>query len=790
MTLTHVTSSARSGTSRWPRWPERFSCRVQVLAGLVAGALATTAYAQDTGIVRGAVTFTDGGAPVHSAVVLVVGPSLVTLTDENGAFEIPDVPAGTYEVLAQREHLTAARQTITVRAGDAVVVDFKLELTAIHEELTVTATAGGQTTAFEAFNAISTLDSFDLVTNAQGSLGEALQHLPGVANRSFGPGASRPIIRGFDGDRVLLMEDGIRSGDLSSQSGDHGVTIDPNGLERVEIVRGPATLLYGSNAVGGVVNAITPHESQRDSQILGTQGQFGADTGSANAQVGTNASVQHATGRVLVWAGGGTRRSGDYATPDGTIPNSATRLSSGRAGIGYLGDRLFASGGVQLEDSRHGVPFAGVFHGDAGDGAAAGEAVEDDETVRVNLESRRRVGRFDAGMRNLTNGVLDGFRVVFNVIDYQHTELETAAGVEDVGTVFDNRAYVLRAEVSQRQTATLAGKFGVWSKVRQYVATGAEALAPPTDQTALAAFAYEELDFGRYRVQFGGRVERNAYTVDPRAEGGAAGAGGHDPVEPPDVRDRSFTGASASVGLQVDLGEHVALVANVTRSYRAPALEELYNFGPHVGNLVFEVGNPDLEREATIGLDLSLRHQARRFRGSVNAYRYDIDNFVFAAVRDVEIDGLRVAPFLQANSRFVGFEVSTSVQLVDTIWVTLGLGMVDATLRDTNERLPRIPPLRGQVSVDIPYRGFTVSPEWIVAAAQDQVFRNETATDGYSLFNLKGSYVWPRQHQVHILSVTGYNLTDELYRSHTSFIKDLAPEIGRGVKLAYSVRFF
>ena len=134
--------------------------------------------------------------------------------------------------------------------------------------------------------------------------------------------------------------------------------------------------------------------------------------------------------------------------------------------------------------------------------------------------------------------------------------------------------------------------------------------------------------------------------------------------------------------------------------------------------------------------------------------------------------------------------MTTSVQLVDTIWVTLGLGLVDATLRDTNEPLPRIPPLRGQVSVDIPYRGFTVSPEWTVAAAQDQVFRNETATDGYSLFNLKGSYVWPRQHQVHILSVTGYNLTDELYRSHTSFIKDLAPEIGRGVRLAYSVRFF
>ena len=182
-------------------------CTIPIVAGLVAGALATTAHAQETGTIRGAVIFTASGEPVHGAVVLVVGLSLVALTDADGVFEIPEVPAGTYEVLAQREHFTAARQTVTVRGG-TVVVDFTLDLTSIHEELTVTATAGGQTSTFEAFNAISTLDSFDLTTDAQGSLGEALQNLPGVAKRSFGPGASRPIIRGFDGDRVLVMEDG------------------------------------------------------------------------------------------------------------------------------------------------------------------------------------------------------------------------------------------------------------------------------------------------------------------------------------------------------------------------------------------------------------------------------------------------------------------------------------------------------------------------------------------------------------------------------------------------------
>ena len=757
--------------------------RLVVVSAIVAVLAGAPVRGQGTGSVRGAVTFAEGGAAVHGAVVLVVGPGLVALTAENGDFEIENVPPGTYEILAQREHLTARRQTVTIQSEQTTVVDFALELSPVHEEVTVTATPGGGTTTFEAFNAITTLDSFDLSTNVAGTLGDALENQPGVAKRSFGPGSSRPIIRGFDGDRVLIMEDGIGTGDLASQSGDHGVTIDPNGLERIEVVRGPATLLYGSNAVGGVVNAITPHESYRDSMTEGTRGQVSSDGGTANTQAGTNASVQHARGKLMMWAGGGARRSDDYDTPEGTVENSATRLATGRAGVGYFGERLFTSGGFTLEDSRYGVPFAGEFHSEEDAGAPG----EDQSELFVDIDSQRRVGRFDVGMQNVGTDALDAFRIVFNVIDWGHDEIEIADGIERVGTMFNNRTYVVRAEFDQRQTALLSGTYGVWTKFRTYVATGEEALAPPTDQTAFAAFGYEELDFGRHRLQLGGRVERNAYTVDPRTESDHAENGG---VEPPEVRDRDFTGLSASVGFQTDLGADATFVTNFTRSYRAPALEELYNFGPHVGNLLFEIGNPDLERESTLGLDLSVRHQSTRLRGDFNVYVYDIDNFVFAAVTDEVIDGLSVAEYLQGDSRFIGFDAKGSVRLGEQVWLNLGLGLVDAELTTTNEALPRIPPLRGQLSVDVPYRGFTITPEWIFASKQDRVFRDETETDGSSVLNVRASYVWPRQHLVHIVSVAGYNLTNELYRNHTSFIKDLAPEIGRGVKFGYSLRFF
>ncbi len=788
----------------------RTSLKIRAVLAVATVFMATSALAQESGAVRGIVTLGENSTAAHGAVVLLVGSGQVATTDERGAYAFSNVPPGEYQILAQRESLTAARQNVTVVAGADTAVDVALVLSPVHEEVTVTATTGGTATNFETFNSTSTLDSFDLVADPVGNLGQALEGQAGVAMRSFGPGASRPIIRGFDGDRVLIMEDGIRNGDLSSQSGDHGINTDPAGLDRLEIVRGPATLLYGSNAVGGVVNAITPQEQFRTAGASGTQGQLSFDAGSANGQAGTFASVQHGQDNFQVWAGGGSRRTEDYQTPEGAVENSKTRLSTGRAGVAYAGDRFFASGGFTLEDGRNGTPFAGEFHGhheeeeheDEGDHDE--EEGEHEEELLIDIDSRRRVGRFDFGMRDLSTRIVESFQVVLNVIDWEHDELDIEDGLEAVGTTFANRSYVVRADINQAQAGRLSGRFGFWGQVREFSVVGEEALSPATDQTSFAAFAYEEVDFGRLTLQFGGRVERNDYSVGEREghheeeeghheeeEGHhEEEEGGHGDLEPGEARDRDFTGGSASFGAHVDLGAGNAFVANLTRSYRAPALEELYFFGAHPGNLVFEVGNPDLDSESTVGLDFSLRHQSAGARGSVNFYVYDIDNFVFFDRTTEIVDNLQVANVLQGDSRFVGVDAQGSVRLGSRLWANVGLGFVDAELKGTNEPLPRIPPLRARFSLDIPYGGFTVSPEVVFSSAQDSVFRDETTTDSYSLLNLRASYVWSRSNVAHIVTVSGFNLTDELYRSHTSFIKDLAPDIGRGVRVGYSMRFF
>jgi iron complex outermembrane receptor protein len=317
------------------------------------------------------------------------------------------------------------------------------------------------------------------------------------------------------------------------------------------------------------------------------------------------------------------------------------------------------------------------------------------------------------------------------------------------------------------------------------------------DHDTFAVFALEELNFERAKLQIGGRVDTNRYrATGPQVrahhheEGEEEQEGEEEEPEVVTLPNRTFTGASAGVGARFDLWNGGALVANFTSSFRSPALEELYNFGPHVGNLAFEVGDPALERERSNGVDFSLRHQRGRVRGEANFFFYDFDNFVYLAPTDEFVDGLVEADFSQDDTRFMGTELKLDVGMHENLWLNLAMDAVNAELTGTGASLPRIPPLRGKAGLDFRYEGLSVKPEVVMAAARNDVFATETATAGYTVFNLKAAYTVPQQHFAHHFSVDFFNLGDRLYRNHVSFIKDLAPEIGRGVRFGYAVKFF
>ncbi len=760
--------------------------------------------APDSGRIEGTITLEEDGSVLHGARVLLIELGRSVLSDLEGRYTFDNVPAGAYQVLAAREHLQANRATVEVTAGAVVTQDFTLAFSAVHEEVTVTAT-GRETTAFDTFNSVQVMDSVDIAKNMAGTLGELLQNEPGVAKRSFGPGSSRPIIRGFDNDRVLIMQDGVRSGDLSSQSGDHGVSIDPGGLQRVEILRGPATLLYGSNAIGGAVNTITPQQQFYDNPPDELRGQVNADLGSTHDQAGGSANFQYGNGRFMTWFGGGARRTGEYGTPEGAVENSQTEQVNGRFGLGYFTGSSHISASYQIEDGLYGIPFAGDLHGHHEE---EGHDDHDDEFL-IELDQRRQVVRLDGGLHDLDAGLIDGVKAVFSYIDWNHKEIENFVdtGEREIGTEFSNKTTIGRLEVQQDPTSRLTGQFGLWGMHRDYKAEGEEALSPPTIQDAFASFVYEELAFDGFSLQFGGRLEYNKYKPEERPEEEGHGhedddhdlrldADGEDDEhhgeEAPEVRDRSFTGLSGSVGVRVPFNDdRWALVANLSSSHRAPSLEELYNFGPHVGNLAFEIGNPDLEHERSNGGEVSLRLNTGKLHGQASFFYYDIQDFIFGAPTGEIVDGLTEIEYLQGDGRFIGSDLSLSFHASPRWWVHLSGGVVDAKLKDADEPLPRIPPLSARLAVDwLPANRWQIRPELVFASEQDKTFGEETPSDGYTLLNLSASYTLVTAKVMHIFTLRATNLTDKLYRNHTSFIKDVAPELGRRVLVTYALRLF
>ncbi|MDE0624198.1 MAG: TonB-dependent receptor [Bryobacterales bacterium] len=804
----------------------------QVLCAVVSALLAVSAiHGAETAAIEGKVLLAQTGEPVAGATVILLETGASTTADRQGEFQFKGVQPGRYHVHAQLESaLQSVSGAIDVAPEGTAQVQLLLSFPTLNTQITVSA-AGRAESAFESFQSTHSLTSLELARAEKiaAGLGEVLGTEPGtgIAQRGFGPGSSRPIIRGFDGDRVLIMADGLRTGSISSNSGDHAETFNPLSFDRIEVVKGPATLLYGSNAMGGVVNAVSGHAGFV-SHPDGVQGYLQGSAGTGNALAGGAAGFDYARGPWRVWGGGNAIRTGDYATPTGVIENSRTRSENGYGGFGWFGEGGFVSVGVRANDAEYGNPFAGEFHGhhhheedehhhegeEAEEGHAEDEHGDEHEDehgeLRIDLAMLQQAYQVNWGLRNL-GPALERFVMKLAYTTYQHEEIEFEGDQRRIGTRFDNDQVVYRGVFEQNRRGPLTGRFGFWGMERDYSAAGEEALAPPIDQQSFALFALEEFDFERVKLQFGGRLETTRYNPafaerahghgpheeegeEPHEEGEGPHAGEeeehHHEEEVPDAVPRRFTGGSAAVGLQADLWRGGAFVANYSHSYRAPALEELYNLGPHVGTLIFEVGDPGLSAERGNGIDLSLRQQAERVDGEFNLFYYDFSNFVFPFATGEEEDGLPVVHFVQRDSRFTGAEARVGIGLHQDVRLNLGMDLVDARATLTRTPLPRIPPLRGRVGIEYRRRGLSIRPELVLANRQNQTFDLELPTAGYAVINLRASYTVPTRGAIHQLSANVFNIGDQLYRNHSSFIKDLAPEIGRGVRFSYMVRFF
>jgi iron complex outermembrane receptor protein len=715
--------------------------------------LSVTAFSQNsagTGTIRGTVTLQPSGIAARNAVVTISELKKSALTDENGTFEFSNTPPGKYQLIAHLDRVPDVVKAVEVTTGNQTI-DFQLTLAPVSEQVTVTATGSAEAVG-SSYHAVTSVGALELAQKNPLSIGEALEGQLGVAKRSFGPGSGRPVIRGFDGDRVLVLQDGLRLGGIASQSGDEVEPIDVLSLDRVEIVKGPATLLYGSNAIGGVVNGISTHDFYQKG-LSGYLTTFGSTN---NWQAGGSAGFKYGMRNFLFFASGGAQKANDYHTPIGTVLNSFARTGNVSGGAGWFPRKGWLVFTYTYDQRRHGLP------------------VEPDEVDFESLRERRHSYEVKGGVREV-GGFIEGgeFALSYNDYKVREFEFESDENVTELDSVATNRNFNYRATFNHRRQGRLSGTFGFSGFTRDFLSVGEEAPAPHTRQHSFAVYALERVDFERVGFQFGGRVEQNGYNPDGN------------------FRKRNFVGFSGSAGLRVPLWTGGSVVANYQHSFRAPALEELYNNGPHPGILVFDIGNPNLGAEQGDGVDFSLRHNTERVRIEGSVYYYNIRNFVFPAFTgqtDIE-SNLPIVDYVQGKSRYVGTEASVEARVLRTLWFNGKVDYVRAELAAQNKPLPRIPPLRGTLGLDWRYKAFSVRPEMIMANRQVHVFDHETPTAGYGVFNLSASYTFVTGRAAHIISFNGYNLGDKLYRNHLSFIKEIAPEIGRNLRLNYSLRF-
>lgn len=767
--------------------------------------LAAAALAQTGGKITGKVTGQINSLPVANVSIQITQLRRSVETDDQGRFEFTDVPPGRYTLVTHVDGFADQVQNIVLSAGANGVVDFSLSINALQAQVTVTA-SGTEESVFESFQSVSSVGSTRILEQASTSIGEVLEREAGVGKRSFGPGTSRPVIRGFDGDRVLVLQDGTRNGSLASQSGDHGEPVDTLNLERLEVIKGPATLLYGSNAIGGVVNAVTSDEGDPHP---GVRGYFSGVGATNNRQGGISGGLEYGYKKFLFNGNGNTMREGDFRTPLGRIPNSSSRSWGGNTSVGYYADKGFVVGSFGLDRRRYGVPYAPLFESGEllsdGNGnpcpvAARGgdpvcqydifairdrfaDTLPDPPDEQIDLRMRRNNYRVRGGFKDVKGPIRQGnFYVDFTT--YRHEEIETADAVDTTATNFFNDTFSYRAAFTQTNYKQLSGQFGFEGYRRSYLTEGAEQLIDGrVRHNNFSVFGLQELSFDRVSFQFGGRVENNNYR----------------PVNSAAYADRDFTGFSGAAAARIRLWEGSAFIANFTSAYRAPALEELYNNGAHIGTVTFEIGDQGLTRERSNGIELSLRQQLKRFRLNGSFFMYNIDNFVFISPQDLDGDGnidvednLPIGAYSQSDARFIGADISADVDIKDWLGAFVSADYVSAKLREGDIPLPRITPMRLRAGIDFRYKGLSVRPEAIFTGARKagDVFTLETPTDGYQLFNVNASYTIARQHSAHTFSVSTSNLGDRLYRNHLSFIKDLAPEQGRNFRFSYSVRFF
>lgn len=722
---------------------------------------------QNSASLQGKVIDRQSGDPLGYSYVHIKELGIADAADKTGYFEFKTIPPGTYTIIATRVGYKNHVSQLTIKPGADTFIKLQMLPAVVNlNELTVTGKnpiSGGGISG-----ASKTLSGSDLRRNMSTTLAATLENIPGLASRSMGAAPARPVMRGLGGKRVIILQDGVRTGDVSSQSADHAVTIDPIGAEKIELARGPAALKFGSNAIGGVINVVS-HQipASMPDHVQGNGSLQGSTVNYGNA---ASLGLQVPFGSLALQLNGGFRRGDDLHTPLGQITNTELLSTDQTLGVSYIQPWGYAGASFRYYLNQYGIPP------ESKDSHAHG--------VDINMRSYQIKGKSEI---LFGNEFFRSLKIDLSYTDYYHKEIEPGG---DTGTEFGLLTTTAKVSMHHAQIGFIdEGTIGFWGEKTNLAVQGAQ--TPTTDSYSFSSYLIEKTTFNAFTVKGGLRfdyVNRQPIIEDPSSS-----------IE--NVGERTYTALSGSGSVIYSITDNLNAGAVLFYSFRAPSVTELYSEGAHLASYSYEVGNPDINAERALGKELFFEYESAGISTKVSFYQNAFNNYIFpqnTGRQSPQFPNLNIYQYTGVEAGFYGTELSINVPVTNhinasgSLSYTLARLKVSAQNRDEFGKwrpLPKIPPFQSNISVDYNKNGFKAGATARIAASQKRTGKFETSTPGYVVFDLFGQYQFRTGHSLHTISLKVDNIFNEVYYNHLSRIKEILPEPGRNVSLLYRIYF-
>ena len=727
---------------------------------------------ETSGALEGVVKDAETGDPISFVYIHLEEINRNTTTNRHGEFSISNLPSGNYTLLMHRLGYASKSYPFIIRDDETTTLSIELRPTILTGSAVEVTAQAGDFRGSNLEHASIKVTGADLRRNLGVTLSETLSNKPGFEQRTMGAAPARPVLRGLGDERLLILQDGERTGDVSATSADHSVTVDPLGADEIEIARGPAALAYGSNAIGGVINVVRNQIANTiPTNITGTATLQGSSVNTGFSGAGF-LSIPHNDFVYNIDLNG--RYGGNYNSPEGTIQNSGFFTTNSSAGVSYVRPWGYSGLAISTFLSDYGIP----------------PDPEGGHPNGVDIEMRK----FQVENRNEFLVRDSFFKLIETQLSYRyynHKEFETA---DIIGTEYIVNSINTSLKSSHREIGFLKnGIIGFWGEFKDYIVIDRANIE--TNSFSGSLYSIQESDIGPLHIELGARLDANI--VRPKEERFSQLIG--------DIRQRSFLGLATSASLIYDLGRGWNLGTVFMHSFRPPSSEELFSQGPHIAAYSFEIGNPELDPERGFGKELFLRYKSGTATLELAGFHNDFSNYIFprdTGRESIPFPSLNEFQYEATRAEIYGLEAQTELQLSSNFVANASFAYTVGT-RDVSEEereasgiesqrdpLPMIPPLNTSIGLTYNYNQFSLGGRFRYSGKQDRVADFEEPTDAFTLIDLHSQYRFSSSgNSLHTFSLNVNNLLNTEYRNHLSRLKEVFPEPGININLLYRLYF-